>query len=138
MAAMPVVGIDLVEVAEVEASIFKHGDAYLHRIYTESELEYAKRGNHAEMCQRLAARFAAKEAALKVLAPEGHWFDWRLIEVVRSQHGRCSMRLSGDAARCAERQELGPLAVSLSHQGELAAAVVMGFRCHALAAPAAC
>jgi holo-[acyl-carrier protein] synthase len=73
----------------------------------------------------LAARFAAKEAALKVLRPTGHRPQWRSIEVRRHDGGWCTMSLSGYAAELATQAGLGELAVSLTHEEGIAAAVVV-------------
>ena len=125
---VPVVGIDMVRVADVAASVARFGSRYLERIYTAGELAYAGRGTIDERNRRLAARFAAKEATLKVLAPSGHWFDWRHLEVIRDPAGPCFMRLHGAAARLALQQDLGALAMSLTHEEPFAVAVVTGLR----------
>lgn len=117
----------MVRVALVSESLARHGDAYLRRIYTPNEIEYAQR-SAPDLERRLAVRFAAKEATLKVLQPEGHWFDWRQIEVIRNEHGHCGMRLHGAAAELASDRGIGELSVSLSHEDDLAVAVVMGLR----------
>jgi holo-[acyl-carrier protein] synthase len=123
----PVAGVDLQRVADVASSLARHGEAYLRRVYTSAEIAYARR-SETELARRLAARFAAKEATLKVLQPRGHWLDWRLIEVTRNEHGHCGLRLHGEAARLAEQRGIRALSVSLSHEGELAVAVVFGLR----------
>lgn len=124
---VPVVGVDLVRVKNIEEALELHGDTYLKRVYAAGEIEYAQRST-SEMPRRLAARFAAKEAALKVLKPKGHWLDWRLIEVTRSEYGHCEIVLHGSAAKLAEEQGIEALSVSLSHEADSAVAVVMGLR----------
>jgi holo-[acyl-carrier protein] synthase len=73
----------------------------------------------------LAARFAAKEATIKVLRPVGHQPDWRSVEVRRHSEGWCTMALSGHAAALADQAGIAELAVSLTHEGDVAAAVVV-------------
>ena len=73
----------------------------------------------------LAARFAAKEATIKVLRPEGHQPDWRSVEVRRDPNGWCTLALTGHAAALAEQAGIADLAVSLTHEGDVAAAVVV-------------
>ncbi|MES2883726.1 MAG: holo-ACP synthase [Pseudomonadota bacterium] len=124
---LPAVGIDLVQVCDVQQALSQHGDVYLKRLYTSDEIEYSRR-SASEMPRRLAARFAAKEATLKVLRPTGHWLDWRLIEVTRTEHGHCEIELHGAAAALADEQGIGALSVSFSHENDLAVAVVMGLR----------
>ena len=98
----PRVGIDLVSVESVRESIDEHGDRYLKRIYNESELSdcHTPQGIVAE---RLAARFAAKEATLKVLRPVDEAIPWRTIEVVRHGAGWVEVELSGRAAELGRR-----------------------------------
>lgn len=118
------VGIDLCRAADVEASITQFGDRYLTRVFTERELEYA---NEAipQRAERLAARFAAKEATLKVLRPTDARPNWRSIEVVRSTHGWCEVVLSQTAAELAHRQGIQHLALSMSHDAGIATAIVI-------------
>lgn len=118
------VGVDLCAVQEVKTAIARFGDRYLHAVYTDSELAYCADGVKWR-ADRLAARFAAKEATVKVLRPVDTGIDLRSIEVRRHPGGWCDIRLTGSAARLAERARIGPLAVSMSHEGNIAAAVVI-------------
>jgi holo-[acyl-carrier protein] synthase len=118
------VGIDLVEVAAVEESLQAHAERYLTRIYTEREVSDCG-GAAAIRADSLAARFAAKEATLKVLGPAQEGVGWRSIEVVREPAGSPSLELSGRAAELAQEAGISGLAVSLSHEGGFAAAVVV-------------
>jgi holo-[acyl-carrier protein] synthase len=118
------VGVDLTSVSEVRAALDAFGDRYARRLFTEHELasSAAQGGLSAES---LAARFAAKEAAVKVLEPTGPRPAWRDIEVRRRPDGACRLRLHGAAASLAAAQRLGPMSVSLSHEAGLAVAVVV-------------
>ena len=107
-------------VAEVTESVRAHGDRYLERIYTERELDDCK-GDH----ERLAARFAAKEAAIKALRPGDEAIPWSEIEVVRDPSGWVELSLSGRAAALATESRVVGLAVSLTHEAGLASAVVI-------------
>jgi holo-[acyl-carrier protein] synthase len=114
------VGIDLVSVREVEEAIAEHGDRYLTRVFTEQErLECRSRPD------RLAARFAAKEATLKALRVQDEGVNWLLIAVKRSAHGEPGIELAGEIAELAERRGLQSLTVSLTHERDHAAAVVL-------------
>ena len=114
------VGTDLVMVGQVADSIACFGDRYLRRVYTEHEIDSCGGASAG-----LAARFAAKEAALKVLRPTGYRPQWRSLEVRRHDGGWCSMSLSGYAAELATQAGLGELAVSLTHEEGIAGAVVV-------------
>ena len=118
------VGADLVAVDQVSDSIASFGDRYLRRIYTEQEIASCT-GAPPVTSAGLAARFAAKEATLKVLRPDGHRPEWRSMEVLRHPGGWCSMSLSGHAAELAARAGIDELAVSLTHEEGMAAAVVV-------------
>lgn len=114
------VGIDLVSVDAVEASIRAHADRYLERVYTPREL-----ADCGDDTQRLAARFAAKEATIKVLRPGDEAVPWRDIEVLRQAGGWTELSLAGHAAHLAEQAGVAGFAVSLTHEDGYASAVVV-------------
>jgi len=118
------VGIDLVAVESVSDALREHGDRYLDRIYTEAEVRQC-RTSHGLAHARLAARFAAKEATIKVLRPADEPVPWRSIELVRHPSGWIDLELSGRAAALAADQSLGDFAVSVSHEAGFATAVVI-------------
>lgn len=118
------VGIDLVAVEEVQAALAQFGDRYLGRIFTDHEVACSS-GEGVAGARHLAARFAAKEATLKALGPSDRLPAWRSIEVRQDKSGRCTLRLSGQAAELARQAELDEFTVSLTHEGNLAAAVVL-------------
>lgn len=119
-ASFPVrVGVDVTAIAEVAEAVATFGDRYLHRLFTRHEIESCQ-GAPAS----LAARFAAKEAVVKVLEPSGARPPWRDIEVVRRPDGACRLHLHGRAASLASERGVGPMSVSLSHEAGMAVAVV--------------
>lgn len=117
------VGTDLVEIANVTDALAAFGQAYLDRLFTADEIAYSQAGG-AETAQRLAARFAAKEACIKVLRPPDGGIDWRWIEVRKMPGGWCELQLHAGALRLARAQGLGDWSVSLSHERLYAIAVV--------------
>jgi holo-[acyl-carrier protein] synthase len=118
------VGIDVASVADVERSIARFGSRYLDRLFTADELASCA-GTPGQRAAGLAARFAAKEAVIKVLRPLNIEVPWRSIEVRRAAGGWCEIELSGAAKALAEEVGLTGLALSLTHEGSLAAAVVL-------------
>ena len=128
------VGIDLVSVDEVAESVQRFGDRYVNRIYTPHEIDSCRGRTVADgapgglAVESLAARFAAKEAVMKVLRPVGVQLDWRSIELHRMTGGWCEIRLSGRAAAMAAEAGIDELSVSLTHDASVAGAVVVG-RC---------
>lgn len=127
------VGVDLAAVGDVEHALAHLGERYLRRLFTEHERE-ACQGPDGPRAESLAARFAAKEAVVKVLRPADWRPPWRDIEVRRRPDGSCSVRLHGSAAELAAAQGIGALSLSMSHEGPMAVAVVAA-ACETTAAP---
>jgi holo-[acyl-carrier protein] synthase len=119
----PRVGVDLVSVSDVAASLARFGDRYEARIFTERELADAA-GPPATKAEMLAARFAAKEAVIKVLSPTGPAPPWRSVELERAPGGACAVRLHGEARRLASEGCLAGWSVSMCHEAGMAVAVV--------------
>jgi holo-[acyl-carrier protein] synthase len=118
------VGIDLVRVSRIVESLELFGERFMHRIFSDREIAYAKAAP-ALTAERLAARFAAKEAVIKALRTVDGGVAWRDIEVHRAANGACEVSLSGAAGAVAASLGAGPFAVSLSHEGDFAAAIVV-------------
>ncbi len=118
------VGVDLVRVSEVSRSVARFGDRYVKRLFTDDEITYC-RAHPAAAAQRFAARYAAKEAAIKVLRPDDVRPELRSIEVRREPSGACDLVLHGTAKQMADARGISSLAVSLSHEEDMATAVVV-------------
>lgn len=112
------IGIDLLEIARLERALNRH-PRLAERVFTPTELAYAR--SRARPGRHLAARFAAKEAAVKALGLVPLAF--REIEVVAGTPP--SLQLHGRAAATAREQGI-ELHVSMSHSRDLATAVVFG------------
>jgi holo-[acyl-carrier protein] synthase len=121
------VGIDLVCVEDVRRSLEEFGEAYLRRLFTPDEIAYARApGASGDVAaERLAARFAAKEAVRKALRLDETGVGYDSIEVVRAPSGACSLALHREAREAARRGRLAELALSMSHEGQYATAVVI-------------
>jgi len=117
-------GIDIAEVPRIRQSIERFGDRFLGRIYTEGERRYCD--SKANRAERYAARFAAKEAAMKALGTGwNHGVRWRDCEVVRLPGGRPTMTFHGKAGEFATRLGMKHAALSISHTAEQAIAQVI-------------
>jgi holo-[acyl-carrier protein] synthase len=117
-------GIDIAEVPRIAASIEKFGERFLRRVYTEGEMRYCD--SKANRLERYAARFAAKEAAMKALGTGwNHGVRWRDVEVVRQPGGRPTIAFHGKAAEFAAKLGAKNVALSLSHTAEQAIAQVI-------------
>ena len=115
------VGIDLVQISRIAQSLATFGERFLRRVFTDGEVAYACAAP-ARTAERLAARFAAKEAAKKALALDG--VGWRDLEVTRADSGACTLVLHGTARAAAGDRAL---ALSMSHEGDHATAVVIAY-----------
>lgn len=117
-------GIDLARVDRIARLVDRYGERFLRRVFTEGERAAA--GGGPERARRLAARFAAKEAALKALGTGlSQGIRWRDVEVVRRPGAPPALALHGAAARIARRRGIERLHVTLSHEGPFALAVVV-------------
>jgi len=117
-------GIDIAEVHRIAESIERFGQRFLRRVFTEEEIGYCE--SKANRVERYAARFAAKEAAMKALGTGWNFgIRWRDIEVFRAPGSRPTIRFHGKAAQLAERLQLKNVALSLSHTAEHAIASVI-------------
>src|SRR5438270_423013 len=115
-----VCGVDLVDLADFHHDLRLGRDRFLRRIYTPRELSYCRgRGD------RLAARFAAKEAIAKALGTGIRGLNWREMEVVPGKHGQPRIVLHGRAQERAKALRLSGWAVSLSHTHQMAIACVI-------------
>jgi holo-[acyl-carrier protein] synthase len=120
------VGIDLVAVESVSESLAgPHAAQYLERIYTDREVEECRQPSGEIEAGRLAARFAAKEAAIKALPGSGEEVRLTGIEVLKGPTGEVRIELSGRAAALAGEAGITDLAISLTHDGGFAAAAVV-------------
>ncbi len=118
MEAVPGIGIDLIEIERLERAIERR-PRLAERVFSAAELEQAR--DRARPGRHLAARFAAKEAALKALGLGG--LRLHEIEVEGGGGEPPRLRLHGEAAEVAARQGV-ELSVSLTHSQDMAAAVV--------------
>ena len=114
------IGIDLVDVERFEAAL-RRRPRLAHRLFTEGE-----RHDAHDRPERLAARFAAKEAVLKTFGAGLGAAPWQSIEVVLSESGAPSVVLHGAATELAKLAGITTLHLSLTHTRELAAAFVIG------------
>jgi len=120
------VGMDLASVADIAEAFAMHGDRYLRRVFTEREVGECRDAAGSIDPERLAARFAAKEAALKALAaPPEFGLALTCIEVTTGRGGAPELSLGERASELARRAGVGALSVSLTHDGAYAAAVVV-------------
>lgn len=116
-------GIDVCAVERMRDIRLRHGDVFIERVYTEAERAHAGQGKKVTD-ERLAARWAAKEAAIKALgAPEG--LRWHDMEVRNDEEGAPSLVLAGAAKDRADALGVARTIISISHSAGVAVAVVI-------------
>jgi holo-[acyl-carrier protein] synthase len=106
-------GVDIIETDRVEHMLDRFGERFERKMFTALEIEYCRRKPRSG--QHFAARFAAKEAAMKALGTGWRGVGWREIEVVNAPSGRPDIRLTGRAAERARAMGIDALHVSLTH-----------------------
>ena len=107
---MLTVGVDMIEIARIARALERHGQRFSRRFFTEQEQAYC-----AGRVERLAGRFAVKEAVAKALGTGIGPISWTEIEVVCDGQGKPELHLHGEARALAARAGLVHWSVSLSH-----------------------
>ena len=120
-------GIDLVEVERFRRSLART-PSMIERMFTEGERTYAL--SAADPTERLAVRFAAKEAVMKAMGVGLGAFGFHDVEVLRAEGGQPSLGVYGPAEQLAVERSVVAWEISLTHTATSAGAVVV-----ALSAP---
>jgi len=115
------VGVDIVEVERIERAVRRFGDRFLKRVFTEQEIAYSM--NKVHPYQKLAARFAAKEAAFKAL--ETGVTRWKQAETAIEPSGKPILCLYGSAAEHARSLGAVRTFISASDTAQHAIAIVV-------------
>jgi len=117
-------GVDIAEVGRIKAAVERFGERFLKRVFTPAEVRYCMGKLNA--AERLAARFAAKEAGMKAIGTGlRHGVTWQDVEVLRLPGQRPILKFSGKAAEFADRLGCKRTHLSLSHTKEQAIAHVI-------------
>src|SRR6266481_4700419 len=117
-------GVDITEVPRIKAALERFGDRFLARVFTPDEVHYCL--GKANAAERLAARFAAKEAGMKAIGTGlRHGITWHDVEVLRLPGQRPVLKFSGKAAEFAARLGCKRAHLSISHTAEQAIAHVI-------------
>jgi len=119
---VPRTGIDLVDIARIKKAVERHGRKFLERVYTLAEIDYCSQ--KANPYPSYAARFAAKEAVMKTLGKGIYEIKFCEIEVIVGNNGRPQIYLLGEAGSCAGELGIQSMDISLSHDRNMAVAVV--------------
>ena len=123
------IGVDLCEIARIERALEgPTGARFRARVFTDGEQSYCERRRRNRF-ESYAARFAAKEAAMKALGTGwGEGVAWRDLEVVSAEGRGPRLLVHGRAAAIAERAGIVQWHLALSHSTTTAMAWVIGER----------
>lgn len=116
-------GIDIIKVDRIRASLERFGSRFSTRVLTPAERRYVR-----DRPETFAGRWAAKEAVSKVLGLGVRGIGWKDIEVERLPTGQPAVRLHGRAAARAAQLGMGRIALSITHEADYAVAIAFGVR----------
>ena len=118
------IGVDIVEVGRVKDLLSRYRDRFLRRVFTEDEAGYANKS--VREAERLAGRFAVKEAVMKAFGTgKSQGILWRDVETVRGAMGKPEVKLYGNACKYMKKLNGNRIHVSISHDGGKAMAFVI-------------
>jgi holo-[acyl-carrier protein] synthase len=118
------IGVDIVEIGRLRATLERQKDRFLRRVFTSAEQEYC--AGHRDPVPHFAVRFAAKEALFKAIGTGwSKGVSWLDVEVLREGDGAPTMVLGGEGGRIAQRLGTQRVHISLSHSVENAVAIVI-------------
>ena len=114
-------GIDLVDCPRIEEMIKRHGERFVNRVFTANEQAYAEKNKNS--IEKLAGRFAAKEAILKLVGTGWRGkIAWTDIEVINNPMGQPEITLSGEVEKLADKRRIKHISVSITHTANFAIA----------------
>ncbi|MHC4293593.1 MAG: holo-ACP synthase [Planctomycetota bacterium] len=114
-------GIDLVDFPRIQKMVDSHGDKFLNRIFTANEQNYAESNKNG--VEKLAGRFAAKEAVLKLIGTGWRGkIAWTDIEVTNNSTGQPEITLTGEVKCIADKLGINHVSVSITHTANFAIA----------------
>jgi len=117
-------GLDLVEVDRIRSVHQRHPERFVQRILTDAERAYVLR--HRDPAERLAGRWAAKEAALKALGTGlAAGIRWRDVEILPDELGRPTLSFHARALERARQLKANAYHVTITHGNGLAMAQVL-------------
>ncbi len=114
-------GIDLVDCPRIEAMIERHDERFIQRVFTAAEQAYAEANKNK--IEKLAGRFAAKEAILKLVGTGWRGkIAWTDIEIINNSSGQPEVTLGGEVEKIADKLGIKHISVSITHTANFAIA----------------
>lgn len=118
------IGVDIVDVERVKDLLERYRERFVRRVFTEAEASYA--GKSVREAERLAGRFAVKEAVLKAFGTgKSQGILWRDVETIRGAMGKPEVKLYNKANNYMKKLEGNRIHVSITHDGGKAVAFVI-------------
>ena len=120
-------GIDLVDFNRIKNMAERHGPRFLNRVFTPGELQYAQANKN--YIEKLAGRFAAKEAVLKLIGTGWRGkIAWTEIEIINDALGRPEVTLTGEVKKIADDLNCEQITLSITHTADFAIASAVALR----------
>jgi len=114
-------GIDLVDCPRIEEMVARHGERFVQRIFTAAEQAYAE--SNKNKIEKLAGRFAAKEAILKLMGTGWRGkIAWTDIEIINNSSGQPEVTLDGEVEKIADKLGIKHISISITHTANFAIA----------------
>ena len=122
-------GIDLVDFGRIDQMLARHKQRFLNRVFTAKEQAQAFELVDKNQSQRLAGRFASKEAILKLLGTGWRGkIAWTDMEITNNALGQPEVTLSGEVERIAKDAGVGNITLSITHTANFAIASAVALR----------
>ena len=118
------IGTDIISIDRFRASVQKHGEAFLQKLFLKEEIAYCNK--HADPIPSFAARFSAKEAVVKALGEGfGESLAFHDVEITKDSKGKPDVSLSTKAS---DRFGAPSFHLSVSHCKEFATATAIALK----------
>ncbi|CCQ96807.1 ADP-dependent (S)-NAD(P)H-hydrate dehydratase [[Clostridium] ultunense Esp] len=117
-------GVDIVKVSRIENLLKNKKDGFLHKVFTQNEIEYIK--NTGCNPQTISGIFAAKEALSKLLGTGIGKVNWKDMEVFHDERGKPYVKLYNEGLNISQNLGIENIELSISHEKEYAIAFVIG------------
>jgi holo-[acyl-carrier protein] synthase len=116
-------GIDIADQTRFQRSLDRQGERIIQRIFTENEIVICQR--YRKNVEHFAGKFAVKEAFMKAIGKETAKIEFKEIEVLNQENGAPYILTHGKAKEAVEKLGITKIHISISHDANIAAAVVI-------------
>ena len=117
------IGVDIIEIERIKATLKKYGEKFINRIFTENEIKYCE--SFKNSYRKYATKFAAKEAVAKALGTGIGKIQWKDIEILNSPNGAPYVKLNNSAKEYFKKINAQKIFLSISDTENLTIAFVI-------------